>query len=203
MTNLNDPTLGNLSPGTNVLRRRRRFRLFYLIAIGTSCVLVTCAGCCILAALFLQAERFEGPTGANDVASRITDWQLPPGFSGVYGATADNVLLKFDIAKFDHEQGRGTLVIAQIKWKLGNNSQSRDMTEDLIKRFVPELRKIDETHCETRAATIRNASATFKICQGEDLASTTKLEQIKGHFPGKTADVVLMLQIEDGLASDK
>lgn len=203
MTNVNETNSANTHSGVVVMRSRRRFRLPYLIAIVTGSCILTCAGCCILAAIFLQAERFEGPAGANDVASRITDWQMPPGFTGEFGAVADNAILRFDIAKFGHDKGRGIMVIAQTKWKMGNNRQSREMTEDLVGRLIPEFRKIDEKDCETRAATIRKTSAVFRICKGEDLASTTKLLQIKGQFLGKTADVALILQIEDGQVTDK
>lgn len=203
MSNLNQPNLPPSHSNGLPTSGRKRFRLSYISAAATGCSFLVCTGCCFLASFFLKAERLEGPKGADQVASRMIDWQLLPEFTGDFGATADYSVLCFNIARFNHKESRGILVIAQTEWRSWQHPQGREMTQDLIERFVPDLRKLDEQDCETRKMTIRGLPATFKICRGEDLASTTKLHQVKGQFRGKSDDVLLVLQFEDGFVSDQ
>ena len=195
---------GEKSGDESLTSINRRLRAVIII---TGCGLFTCAGCCFLTSILLNVRGFEGIEGATEVANRITDWTLPGEFVGVSGMTIDNALFRIDLAKFSQKEGRGELVVCQGHFHLmyGSSSaqQMEQMRENMIEKYVPELRKIDLADRENQTESIRGLPANFELSHGEDRASTTKLRQAKGHFRGKVDDVLLILQCEDGFITDE
>lgn len=183
--------------------RRRGVRLMSILSIGSSCLLFGCAGCCFLATLLIRSQVVDTPGGADEAAARITDWTLPTGFIGKSGATIDNAVFRFDIARFANQQGRGHLVLAQFQWKWMQLPDLQERAKDLIDKNAPELKKINVEEQETRIMTIRNLPAEFQIGRGEDRASTTKYRQVLGQFRGKRDNAFLILQYEDELLTDE
>jgi hypothetical protein len=177
--------------------KQKRFRLLSIITIAASCCFFTCAGCCFLTVLFFRPQEVDTPAGAIDVAARITDWTLPDNFVGKSGVTLDNMILRIEIARFSQQQGRGSLIVAQAHSKLMPFSGQRQQLQDLVEKFVPELKKVDLKQPGSRTMSIRTKPAEFEIGTGEDRASTTRYRQVMGHFRGKGDEAVLILQCEE------
>lgn len=191
-----------ISNAANV-RQIRRLRLPKVIAIASSLTLFACAGCCFLSTIVLRPQVINTPEGATEIAARINDWTLPAGFTGKMGIVQDFGVLIFEVAKFQHEQGRGTLVIGQFQSRLLQISGQRDQLQELTQRTAPELRKIKFDDLQKRTLTIHNLPATFEIGRGEDLASKSRYQQITGFYRGKVGDVILTFQCEEGILSDQ
>ncbi len=189
------------SPGLD--QRRRLLRLSRVIAIVASSVLFACAGCSFLTSFLTRSEISPGPEGAAQIAANITDWTLPPGFSGKYGSTNDVRFWRIEIANFQNQKGRGFLVIGQLRSNVWLSPDSLALARVMIDRETPELRKINLRETETRILTVRGLPATFEIGHGEDRASITKYCQVVGHFRGKADDAVLILQCEEGVLSNE
>lgn len=194
------PDLNRSSTPSVYSRRRGPIRWISIVSSASSCVLFCCAGSCFIANLIFSPTKIDSPEGATEVRERITDWNLPPGFTGQSALYADNAVLRFDFAKFAHHKGRGNLLIAQLTSKM---PLFRVSLKELIEQNTPELKKINSDQHQTRTLTIRNLPGEFQIDQGEDRASTTKYGQITGKFRGKVDDALIILQYEEGQLTDK
>lgn len=182
------------------VRGRRLARIISILAVTSSCFLFATAGCCFLLGLVFRPTIDATPAGADTVAARIIDWKLPANFSGESGYTRENPLFLFESAKFVQQQGRGRLVVAQLKSKV---SLIKVPIQDLVDQYAPELRKLNIEDPQTRTMTVNGLPATFQIGRGEDRASTTKYRQVVGHFRGKLDEGILILQFEDDVLTDK
>lgn len=166
-------------------------------------MLLTCAGFCFLTTLLLSPQKTETAEAAIRVAAQITDLNVPSGFQGKLGVTMDNVAVKFELAKFIQQQGRGNLTIAQLQSVGQAFAGKQNPLRQMVENLSPELKtlKVDQSRAETM--TIRNLPAVFKIEVGEDVASTTRWLEISGVFRGKRDDALLILQCEDGILTDQ
>ncbi len=184
-------------------RKQGLQRVLSIVAITSCCGFFACGGCCFLTMILFRAQTDDTTAGANAVASQIIDWTPPSSFSGKSSATMDNVLFRFDSAKFAHQQGRGVLVLGQFHWKLASNVEPQSPLQDFTQKLAPELKKIELDQRESRTLSIRGRPAEFQIGRGEDLASTTRWCQVIGRFQGKEDHVILILQCEDGFLTDE
>jgi hypothetical protein len=178
-------------------------RILSIVAIVFSCMFFACAGCCFLILFLFRPVVTDTSAGAEAAAEIITEWKLPERFEGKSGVTMDNRLMRFDIARFAHRDGRGVLVVGQLHSKLMPYSQQQAQLQDIMEKIAPELKKLDVNESETRTLVIRGIPSQFQIGLGEDRASTTKYRQVTGHFRGKLDDSVLILQCEEGFLTEQ
>ena len=115
----------------------------------------------------------------------------------------DNLIMRIDIARFIHREGRGILVVGQMHLKMLPYSQQQSQLKEFVEKIAPELKMIDLSEQSTRTLDIRGVPSQFEIGLGEDRASTTKYRQVTGKFRGKLDDAVLILQCEDGFLTDQ
>ncbi|WP_397568708.1 hypothetical protein [Schlesneria sp. T3-172] len=184
-------------------RKRGLQRVLSIIAIVVCCSFFACAGCCFLGLLFFGPNVVDTPAGAEEAASQIVDWTLPDQFVGKTGSTIDNALLRMDVAKFVHQEGRGVMVVGQLYFKLMPYQGQYEQLQDVLEKMIPELRKLDLTEQTTRTVVIRNSNATFYIERGEDRASTTRYRRVTGHFRGKRDRAVVILEVEEAFMTDE
>ncbi len=193
-----DPLQSGVPP---IPQTRRPIRRFSTFTIALTCIFVAFGGCCFVTSLLFRVEVVNTAAGVNEGAARITDWTLPPHFAGKSSLTIDNFLMKFDLVKFGHEQGRGLIVVGQLKWKTIQLSDQRAQIQDFIEQFAPEMKKINIASSESQTLTVRGLPAKFQFGTGEDRASTTQYLEVTGIFRGKADDAILILQCEEGVLS--
>lgn len=184
-------------------RRSRLQRIISVTAIVFGCGFFSCAGCCLLGMVLLGPRNFETAEGAQQVAEQITTWTLPPNFVGKSGATMDNSLLRFDVARFAQKQGRGNLIVGQFHNKLMPTADLQSQLQDVMEKLAPDLKKIDLAESVTRNRMIDGRPAKFQIGHGEDRATTTRYKQVIGYFRGKLNNAILILECEDDFLTDQ
>ena len=187
------------------LRRRRSLLPRWLIVLGALAAggILTCgAGCIVLALLFRPAET-NVPANVEMIARRMAPLRVPPQFQPVWGCEADTSLAWIQIARFDHSAGRGLLLIGELHVRPMPNPEEVDQLRSLLDSFSPNRRLIAPQQRRERTLTIRGQKSTFEIVDGEDRASTTKLRQVTGSFPGHEATALLILQAEADYLSDE
>ena len=184
--------------------RHRGFeRLISISAIVFCGLFFVCAGCCFLTFFLFRPQVVDTTEGAEAAASMITDWKIPETFEGKSGVTMDNMLMRIDIARFVHREGRGILIVGQLHSKLMPYIQQQAQLQDFLEKIAPELKMIDLNDHTTRTLVIRGVPSQFETGLGEDRASTTKYRQVTGHFRGKLDNAVLILQCEEGFISEQ
>ena len=191
------------APPQSPARKSKVQRLLSIFAIISCCGFFSCAGCCLLGVVLLGPKNFDTPEGAEQVAVQITNWTLPKNFIGKSGAVMDNVVLRFDVARFVQKQGRGNLVIGQFHYKLLPSADVQSQLQEIVEKLAPDLKKIDVTENESRAPMINGVAAKFVIGRGEDRATTTRYRQVIGHFRGKLNNAVVILECEEEFLSDQ
>lgn len=179
--------------------RRQRSRLaWWLTAFGVvlgSSVLACCLGW-VGAALVFGPTQTKLPSEIEQVAQRMASLHLPPEFQPTWGWAADHSLFWLQIARFDHRDKRGLLLIGELHIRPMPNPHELAQLQQLMEDSSPELRLINPMQVESRTLTIRGADAKFEIVNGEDRASTTKMRQVTGTFKGREGTVLLLLQSE-------
>ena len=189
---------------TPLPKRSRGFERLLSISAIVFCVLFfMCGGCCFLSFLLFRPQVVDTTEGAEAAASMITEWKLPESFVGKSSVTMDNLIMRIDIARFIHREGRGILVVGQMHLKMLPYSQQQSQLKEFVEKIAPELKMIDLSEQSTRTLDIRGVPSQFEIGLGEDRASTTKYRQVTGKFRGKLDDAVLILQCEDGFLTDQ
>ena len=185
-----------------VPRKPRFYRHPYFFSIASSTILISLVGCCFLSKFLMGFTQFDGATGANEVAARVIEWTPPKDFTGRQGVVFDNFAMEFDIAIYQHNEGRGVLVIAQLHWKSNSLEKNRAILQQFVEQLVPDLKKIDPAHSETRELSVHDKPAKFEISQGEDLASITKFRQVTAELQGKLDDAIIILQCEENYLTE-
>lgn len=191
-----------------LLRTRRLIRFSNWILGTAACLLFALAGCCLIAPFLLGAQRFDGDSGAKKVAGEILSWQLPSSFVGVIGVSIDNSFFRFDVARFVHDKGRGSIVVAKSTWRAVQppddqevrKKSVRDMVEWVVK---PDMHRIDTVERKSRTLVVGGLEGEFEILRGEDRASTTKFRQVVGYFHSESANGYLLFEVEDEYMTDQ
>jgi hypothetical protein len=183
--------------------RIRSFRPWSAIFFAMSVALCSCAGFCMLTAAFIRPKVGETSEVAAQAAAKITDWTLPQNFEGKSGLEFDSPIISLYMAKFAQKEGRGQLILGQVQNKIFVFQDQKEQLGQLIEKQAPELKTLNATERRVEKRTIRNLPAEFSIEVGYDLASTTKMMQIKGYFRGKRDESILILQCENGILSDQ
>ncbi len=186
--------------------RRRRSRLpRWLTVLGTLAAggVLTCgAGWLVLALLFSPTETTV-PAEVEAIARRVAPLRVPPQFQPAWGREADNSLAWFQMARFEQSAGRGLLLIGELHVRPLSNPEEVDQLRNLIELASPRRRLIAPKQTRERTLTIRGRECKFEIVDGEDRASTTRLRQVTGSFPGHVATALLILQAEADYLSDE
>ena len=184
-------------------RNRGLERLLSISAIVFCGLFFVCAGCCFFSFLLFRPQVVETTEGAETAASMITEWKIPESFEGKSGVTMDNMVMRIDIARFVHRDGRGILIVGQIHLKMLPYSQQQSQVKDFMEKISPELKMIELDEHASRTLVIRGVPSQFESGLGEDRASTTKYRQVTGNFRGKLDNAVLILQCEEGFITEQ
>ena len=187
-------------------QRRRRLRLpRWLIVLGAIATggLLTCGAGWVVIALLFSPSQTKVPAEIEAIAQRVAPLRVPPQFRPAWGWEADHSVAWIQIARFDQSAGRGLLLIGELHVRPVTNPQEVDQLRNLLENSSPELRLISPKQTQERKLTIRGREAKFEIIDGEDRASTTRLRQVTGSFPGHEATALLILQAEAGYLSDE
>ena len=188
---------------SNPIRKRSSKSLLSIIVIALCCGFFACSGCCFLTKFLFRPQVVNSPQGADEAASRITSWSPPANFVGKTGSTMDNAVLRLDVVRYEHQLGRGILILGQLNSKLYRVADPDPQLQQLVEKLAHVLKKIDLDHRETRTLTIREAQADFEIGRGEDRATTTRFRQVVGHFQGKVDRAIVILQCEEAFITDE
>ena len=165
--------------------------------------ILTCGAGWIVIALLFSPSQTKVPAEIEAIALRMAPLRVPPQFQPAWGLEADHSLAWIQIARFDQNAGRGRLLIGELHVRLVPNPQDLDQLRVLLENSSPDLRSVAPKQTQERKLTIRGREAKFEIIDGEDRASTTKLRQVTGSFPGHEATAILILQAEAGYLSDE
>ncbi|MEK6262615.1 MAG: hypothetical protein AABP62_28805 [Planctomycetota bacterium] len=186
--------------------RRRRSRLprwlMVLIALATGAVVTCGAGWVVLLLLFSPSQT-KVPAEVETIARRVAPLRVPPQFQPAWGWEADHSVAWIQIARFDHSAGRGLLLIGELHLRPIANPQEVDQLRNLLENSSPDMRLIAPRLTEERKLIVRGRKAQFEIVEGEDRASTTKLRQVTGTFPGREGTAILILQGEEDYLSNE
>lgn len=186
-------------------RRVLQTRLLMIFAVVSTGFLLFCCVPVVALQFLFGPDVTEKPEGVSAIAQKIAPLTIPPKFSGIHGRTADNMLLMAHLARFDHEEGRGRLVIGEFHMRSPNIGPEFDANflQRLIDEVNPGMRTIETKQSREKVVTIHGQNAKFEIAEGEDVASTTRLKQVTGTFKGPSGEAQLVLQAEFEFVTDE
>lgn len=187
-------------------RARRSLRTTRWLWIGGgafgSCLLACGLGWVAVALLFGPAHT-DVAAQIQIITQRIAAVRVPPLFQPVWGWEADNSLIWVQMARFDHRDGRGLMLIGEFHVRPVFNPTEQLQLRKLLEDSSPDLRLISPKDTEQRKLSVRGTETEFEIVTGEDRASTTKMRQVSGMFPGHKGTAMLILQAEEDCLSEE
>ena len=173
-----------------------------LVALAAGGILTCGVGWIGLALLFGPSHTVL-PAQVEAIAQRVAPLRVPPQFQPTWGWEADHSVAWFQLARFDQSASRGLLLIGELHLRPMANPQEVDQLRNLIEQSSPDRRLIAPQQTRQSNLTIRGRSAQFEIVEGEDRASTTRLRQVTGTFPGREGTAILILQGEEDYLSNE
>jgi hypothetical protein len=194
-----------------IRRRALQSRLLMIFAIGCTVMLTCCCVPMVVLQIAFGPTEFKKPADIDAVAKQIAPIVVPPGFTGVLASTADNAAWRVRIAKYDQDQGRGRLLIAQIRTHMSkpflnaedNGKLEEQMLQTLMNDLYPGLKNLNVKTTRTKLVRLHGTDVTFTIDEGEDLTSTTRRRQVFGKTITPDGAIQLVLQVEDGFITDE
>lgn len=168
-----------------------------IFAIGATAMLVLCCVPLVMVQLIFHPvdtyDKDQVESIARKVAPRLV---VPPEFEATYARSWDNHFYVSHVARFDHKERRGRLVIAQIHHKLLENGTKYEVAdmESTMRQFFPGQKNLDSKQSSETVLVIDGQNVTFEIASGVDVSSSTKLRQVSGSYsiPRKGAFQLLL-----------
>lgn len=184
-------------------QRPLQSRLMSLLAMASSGMLLCC--CIPLVALnmiFGVAVENE-PEKVHAIALRIVPIAIPSGFECVEARTADNSLFRVNLAKFKHSEGRGKLVIGQLRTRLFpiENEYEFKNLQMLLNQISPGMRNLDVKERREEEILVDGKKVMIEIVDGVDIGSTTRIKQVSGAWSTDDFVTQILLQVEEGFYS--
>ena len=174
-----------------------------IFAVLSATVLLFCCVPMVMIQIAFGPEVTKVPAEVLAVAQKIAPVIVPPRFSGTVARSADNSVLQLHVARFDHTDGRGRLVIGQVHLKALPDYDA-NLLQNLTNELFPGQRLLDVKQTRTKLITIRGQEEKIEILEGEDRASTTRYKQVSAAFDGSDgAKVQLLLQAESDFVTDE
>lgn len=206
MSTGNEPS--EKSPDELTLRFRRlrqQSRLVrFLMSVGIVSLGVVFFGCisCALIQNLFGPKKTKVAGEIDQITASILPITVPAGYEPSVGVAADNSLMLLELCRYQQKQGRGLLLIGQFNLRQGPWPGDEASLRRFLEAEESSLRLITPQKKSVRSFVVREKRATFEIVEGEDRASTTKLRQVTGTFPGREGVGMLILQAEQGFLSD-
>lgn len=198
--------MSSLDPVRPVSPRRRltlQARLMLGFAILSSCALVFCCVPLLVWQFLFGPSETRDPAAVEAAALTIAPLVIPRDFAGTVALTAENSVYHLTIARFDHKEGRGRMVIGRSHWPFGDTAESESARlRFLVDQLFPGQRSID-AQAQVRTVKIDGRSLPFYFLEGEDRASTTRMKQVSGEFYGPRGAIQVLLQVESDFLTDE
>lgn len=196
----------NASPSVDLRARQRarQTKILFVFAIGSGLVLLFCFVPMVLFIYLFGPVVTRDPAAVRAVAEKIGPLAIPPDFVGFVAQSAHNSLWDIHLARFDHSEGRGRLVVGQLHLHFAPAGSAEDasLLSNAIDNSFPSLRTLDVKSTRELTLMIHGQEVTFEIQSGEDLQSTTQYKQVSGKFTGAAGAVQILLQAESEFLTD-
>lgn len=186
------------------VRRRFPSRLTMGFAVLSSVVLVFCCVPMVILQIMLGPKEIHEPADVVAQALDIAPVVLPANFQGTIARRTEGSLLQLVIARLDHEEGRGRLILGRCRMSASDagNELETLLLQNMVDNLYPGQRSIDAKP-QTRTVNSPSGPLEFEYLEGEDRASVTRLKQISGVFHGPQGTLQVLLQAEAEFVSDE
>lgn len=178
-----------------------------MVVGGISLVMIL--GCCLIAGVagyYFTPRILSVPAEVTQLASRIAPLKIPEGFEPDKGMEIDNPVVVTRVVEFKEAQGRGRMLIGQMKIKIAGadmNDQEQKSLADIFDKTANEFEQLKVTESEERIFSIAGEDVKFKFEAGEALASKTKFRQVTGRFKTAEGNAVLLFQVEEAAYNEE
>lgn len=174
--------------------------LKWLLILGaiSGFFVLACCGFLGGAAYLFKPTMVQSDPEVRTLAAEVANLDVPADLHGKLGMKIDNFMMTMRICSFEHSDGRGQMMLTEMKMKVGDQAQQEEqLKQQMRQQGAGEMRTLNVEHSETRELTINGQPAEFTFAEGQDAATSTKYHEVKGQFTGKNGVASLHLQLED------
>lgn len=200
---MNSPEMSDQDYLKQQIRRRALLnRIFMGFSIFSTGVLVCCCVPLMLIQYAFAPTETTKPAEVDAVARRIAPrLVVPPGFTGSLARSADNSIVRSQIARFDQDAGRGRLLLGFAHWHALSGIDAQQL-QTVFDELYPGQRLLDARKTRKKILMFRGQTLTIEIVDGEDRGSSIQYKQVTGRFAGPDGAVQLLLQVESNFITD-
>ena len=180
-----------------------------VVAVFAALVLVFCFIPIVVVTYLFAPRVTRDPAEVQLVAEKIGAIRIPADFVGVLAQSADNSGLEIQVARFDHRDARGRIVIGLAHFKSKSDAlEQLGVTESkyldqTIDNLFPGFKTIEEDDARELSFQVGSEQVAYNIRVGEEMESTTRLKQVAKTFATPRGTITIAIQAEPDYLSDE
>ncbi|WP_010583058.1 hypothetical protein [Schlesneria paludicola] len=132
------------------------------------------------------------------VAKKILNAEMLPDFTPQQAMTIDNMFFSMHIAEFKHKEGKGELMMGNVKVKIGDAAQANMQSTQFRGKFEDKMREtIDIKSSENHEVTMNGKKVNVVIGEGTYRATGKAVHTVTTDLEEGTSLTFLRLQMDD------
>ena len=168
----------------------------FLIVGGIGLVIMLL--CCGIGGFFawkLQPKIINNPVEVTELGKQILDVKIPDGFQPQNGIDMDNFAMTMRMATFTQKEGKGTLMLGELRMKIGDPNQKVDFQQHRGPggNQNPNLRTVKT---ETREFEVRGGTIPFRFSEAVDQNTQKQFRVVDGSLDSPGGATFIELTIE-------
>lgn len=193
------------APEPNSRQRTVQSRLMSLLALASTGMLLCCCIPMVVLNVIFGVTVENDPVKVHEIALKIVPIAIPIGFEGTEARFADNSLFRVKLAKFKHVEGRGKLVIGQLRTQVMRIEDEYEFKnlQMLLNQISPGTRNLDVKERREEEILIEGNKVLIEVVDGTDIGSTTRIKQVAGAWSTSDSVVQFLLQVEEGFCTNE
>ncbi len=158
-------------------------------------VMLLCCGIGGWFAWTLQPKFINNPVEVTDMGKQILDVKIPEGFQPDTAVNMDNFVMTMRMANFKHTEGKGMLLLGDIRMKIGDPNQKVDFQQNRQMNGKKTL-NMRTIKTETREFDVRGKKVPFRFSEAVDQDSNKEFRVVEGNLDIPGGGVFIELAIE-------
>jgi hypothetical protein len=138
------------------------------------------------------------PAEVEAVGQKVLVMQFPEGLKPNNAITMDNSFFSMRIAQFKHQEGKGELVIGNMKLKIGDDQSVKMQSAQFRSKFETDISgSLDTKSSETIDVMINGQKVSVQIAEAKDRTNGKDVHTAKADIPIPTGQAFILLRLDD------
>jgi len=166
--------------------------------VGGVGLLVCCGGLAWFGSMFVP-KIVNSPAEVTEVGHQILNTEMLDGFVPDKAVTMDNMIFTLRFAEYRHKEGKGEMMIGNMKLKMGDPNQAKMQSTQFKQPFEEKMKSLDVKKTETHEVTINGQKVNVAVGEATDKSSGKGVHTVNLEFDQGGVTTFLLMQLDDDL----